>query len=41
MDKKELLTELLKQFSEEEIKELLSSKEEESADGVFICQKIF
>jgi hypothetical protein len=39
MDKKELLLELLSQFSEEEIKDLLSGKEEESADGVFTINK--
>lgn len=39
MDKKELLLELLSQFSEEEIKELLSGKEEESTDGVFTINK--
>lgn len=39
MDKKELLLELLSQFSQEEIKELLSAKQEESTDGVFTINK--
>lgn len=39
MDKKELLLELLSQFSQEEIKELLSAKQEENTDGVFTINK--
>jgi hypothetical protein len=38
-NKKKALLELLSQFSEEEINELLSAKEEESTDGVFTINK--
>ena len=39
MDKKEALLKLLSQFSEEEINELLSAKEEDDNDGVFTINK--